>query len=109
MTIFTSSNNGHRATPKMKHIVILTLLASASLLSLKCKDDIIPPPPVQEEPQWRLLSQFASLDIRYMLQKNGALFLSAIDPAVVQTTVINNKTHYVGGGIIVHWKRMSQS
>jgi hypothetical protein len=97
----------------MKHTVILTLLASTSLLSLRCKDDVILPPSPHEEPQWGLPPQFASLDIHYMLQKNGALFLSAIDPAVVQTTVINNKTYYVGDrGLVfstidgINWKKL---
>jgi hypothetical protein len=70
---------------RMRHtFLIMTLILSVSFLSLKCKDDVISPPPTKEEPQWRLIPQFATLDIRYMLQKDGALYVVADDPNVTQ-------------------------
>jgi hypothetical protein len=95
MMIFISSNENCEE-PRMSHPITLALITSVLFLSSNCKQDIIPPTPPLQEPQWRLVSQFATLDIRYMIQQEGTLYLSGIDPAVTQTTVINNKTYYVG-------------
>lgn len=60
----------------MLFIAVLTVVCT----SVTCHHST-PPPPVKEESQWRVIPDLANLDVRYMIERNGVLFLAAINPA----------------------------
>ena len=66
-------------------ITIISVLALA-LVANSCKEqpnEVIVPP--NESQRWESIPEFALLSIRYMLQHNGTLYMSAVDPRVIRT------------------------
>jgi|ERR1041385_7867158 hypothetical protein len=72
------------------------------LIGFGCNEKIIPPPPMEETPRWNVVPELASLDVRYMIQRNGVLYLAAIDPAIRSTEVINDTTYYRGDRGVIY-------
>jgi hypothetical protein len=65
-----------------------------------CKEKVIPPPPF-EPSKWQVVPVLASLDVRYMIQHNGILYLAAVDPNVRLVCDLG-KCHYDGDRGVVY-------
>jgi hypothetical protein len=60
-----------------------TIIAVVSVLffsNFGCKEEVIPPIRI-ENTRWNIVSQLASLDVRYMIQHYNILYLAAVDPS----------------------------
>jgi len=65
-----------------KHIFFLTLVF-VTLLNFSCKDAPTEPDNVNIDSQknnWKIISVFEKLDIRYMLQHNNRIYVAAVNP-----------------------------
>lgn len=84
------------------HILYCCFVIGNIISNLSCKESIAPPPPNIMTPQWNIVPALASLDVRYMTQQNGTLYLAAVDPDVQETETINGRTHYKGDRGVVY-------
>jgi len=60
-----------------------------------CKNEITPPSSVGS-PAWKAVTQFQSLDFRYLINHNGVLYLDAINPAVNSVRDSSGNWYYPG-------------
>jgi hypothetical protein len=81
-------------------VIVIALL----LISISCADkvQIIEPLQNTQSSEWHVIPALASLDIRYMIKHNGALYLAAIDPNIITTHVINDTLYYVGDRGVIY-------
>jgi hypothetical protein len=71
------------------------------LVDFGCREKILPPP-VQDIPKWNVVPELATLDVRYMIQHNDVLYLTAVDPNVKDTCISSGNCYYVGDRSVVY-------
>ena len=58
---------------------ILSVLLSFVLSNFGCKEASTTPPPDEQPATWQVIPELASLDVRYMIQHNGVLYMAGVD------------------------------
>jgi len=83
----------------IRTFVIISL--SLLLVDFGCREKILPPP-VQDIRKWNVVPELATLDVRYMIQHNDVLYLTAVDPNVKDTCISSGNCYYVGDRSVVY-------
>ncbi len=71
------------------------------LVDFGCREKINPPT-IEEKPTWKVVPELASLDVRYMIQHNDVLYLTAVDPNVKDTCISSGNCFYRGDISVVY-------